>query len=106
MESQILLGRKYPPSETEKYLVCELINLGLNPQPQYQIGEMHVDIAFPDEKLVIEVNGPHHNSNEQSQRDIRRSIVAEKKGWRENPWQRIEYSATIEIPVRYLSAQL
>lgn len=69
-------------SRTEKLLLAELYNLGLRPEPQYNISRMHVDFAFPDEKLVVEVNGVHHFTEEGKKRDRNRYFTLKNKGWK------------------------
>lgn len=55
--------------------------IGLFPKEQYQIGFMCVDFAFPDEQVVIEVEGPHHKEEEQRINDIKRGYVLRDYGW-------------------------
>jgi ATP-dependent DNA helicase PIF1 len=69
-------------SHTERILISALKDLGLNPKEQHPIGKMHVDIAFPNEMLVIEVNGPHHKEIGQQFTDERRAYIIEKLGWK------------------------
>lgn len=69
-------------SRTEALLVGRLVALGLKPQAQYQISMCRVDIAFPKQKLVIEIDGPYHDSEEQKERDFRRDIFLNKEGWK------------------------
>lgn len=40
-----------------------------------------LDLAFPKDKLVVEVDGPYHATAEQRRRDARRSAVLESAGW-------------------------
>ena len=56
--------------------------MGLKPERQYPISKHRVDFAFPKEKLVIEVDGPHYRTREEIQRDEKRRDVAENLGWR------------------------
>ena len=69
-------------SRTEKLLLAELYNLGLRPEPQYRISEMTVDFAFPHVDLVIEVNGPHHNTEKFRIIDKKRWFVLNSLGWK------------------------
>lgn len=59
-----------------------MIKLGLNPEPQYVISKMTVDFAFPDKKMVIEVNGDYHNSKFQRSRDFKRRMWLKVLGWK------------------------
>ena len=66
---------------TENKLYEAMISLGLNPHKQYVIGKMTVDFAFPKEKLVIEINGPYHNTKKQRLIDKKRWFVLKNNGW-------------------------
>lgn len=57
---------------TERMLITELEKLGLNPIPQYPVGNCKLDIAFPDQQWAFEVNGPYHYTEEGKERDKRR----------------------------------
>lgn len=65
-------------SRTEKILIAELVNLGYHPKPQHKISKMHVDIALPEYKLVIEVDNPLYHNKET---DRKRDEILNKKGW-------------------------
>ena len=66
---------------TENKLFESMKKIGLNPEIQYKIGLMTVDFAFPDKKIVIEVNGPYHNSETQRYHDKSRWVVLKRYGW-------------------------
>ena len=68
-------------NRTEHKLYVTMKGLGLDPQPQYKISNMTVDFAFPDKMLVIEVNGPSHDTFEQKERDRNRWFVLNNLGW-------------------------
>ena len=67
---------------TETKLFNAMKKLGLNPEPQYLIDKMTVDFAFPEEKLVIEVNGPCHEDEDQQVTDRKRYYVLKDQGWK------------------------
>ena len=67
---------------TENKLFESMKRTGLNPKSQYEISQMTVDFAFPDEGVVIEINGPYHKTEEQKLRDKKRLFVLHKKGWK------------------------
>lgn len=67
---------------SENKLFEAMREIGLNPIPQYKISQMTVDFAFPDRKIVIEVNGPYHRTEEQIIRDKKRWFVLNKEGWK------------------------
>ncbi|MCK5107455.1 MAG: DUF559 domain-containing protein [Nanoarchaeota archaeon] len=67
---------------SENRLYEAMIKIGLDPQPQYKISQMTVDFAFPNEMLVIEVNGPYHESEEQKIIDKKRYYVLRELGWK------------------------
>ena len=66
---------------TERRLYHALKRIGLNPEPQYKISDMTVDFAFPDNSLAIEINGPYHKSEAQSDTDKKRYFVLKSEGW-------------------------
>lgn len=68
-------------SLTERILLKALNQQDLYPEEQYEIGLMKVDFAFPEEDLVIEVDGPQHEEERQHLIDIRRSYVLRANGW-------------------------
>lgn len=68
-------------NSTENKLYDAMKSIGLGPKPQYKISKMTVDFAFPEEMLVIEVNGPYHNTEDQRVRDSKRWYVMQKEGW-------------------------
>lgn len=70
------------PSETENILFRELNKKGLFPERQYQIDKMHVDFAFPKEKVVIEIDGKHHLVEEEKIRDGNRDEMLMNFGWK------------------------
>lgn len=67
---------------TENKLFESMKRIGLNPKSQYGISQMTVDFAFPDEGVVIEINGPLHDTEEQKLRDKKRLFVLHRKGWK------------------------
>lgn len=69
-------------SATERMLLKSFRKYGLNPEPQYKIGNMRVDFAFTQEKVIIEVDGPHHNEINQKLKDRRRNYFLIDDGWR------------------------
>ncbi len=66
---------------TENKLFKTMNKIGLSPEPQYKISNMTVDFAFPYERVVIEVNGPHHDTEEQRKKDKKRLYVLNSLGW-------------------------
>lgn len=66
-------------SISEKKLIAELVNVGLYPKPQYKISEMHVDLAFPEKMMVVEIDGPFHK--ETKEKDASRDHELTKRGW-------------------------
>lgn len=69
-------------SKSEDRLGLALMDVGLNFFPQYQISEMHVDFADPAHRVVVEVDGPHHEAHHQRKVDKGRDYILRKKGWR------------------------
>lgn len=67
---------------TEDRLYEAMKEIGLNPKSQYKIDQMTVDFAFPEQKLVIEVEGPHHQQEECIVKDFNRDCVLKRLGWK------------------------
>lgn len=67
-------------SVSEKKLITELVNVGLYPKPQHKISDMHVDMAFPEKRLVIEIDGPFHEKTKK--KDASRDYELSKRGWK------------------------
>jgi very-short-patch-repair endonuclease len=67
---------------TENRIYDAMLAIGLQPRPQYTISKMTVDFAFPDHKLVIEIDGPQHEIEPQKTIDKNRKFQLEKRGWR------------------------
>ena len=68
-------------SKTEDLLYEAMHSIGLYPQRQYLISKHRVDFAFPQYKLAIEIDGPHHRNFSQIEIDKKRRDVAENLGW-------------------------
>ena len=74
----------YPPSTSQVRLFDALAARGLNPQgPDWKVPgtSLYADIAFPDKKLIVEFNGPHHLASNQRRHDKRREFVLREYGW-------------------------
>lgn len=71
---------KNTQSISEKKLIAELVNVGLYPKPQYKISEMHVDLAFPEKMIVVEIDGPQHSKTKE--KDASRDHELNKRGWK------------------------
>lgn len=57
---------------TERMLYKALKRLGLDPIPQFEVGNCKIDLAFPDNQWAIEVNGSYHFTEEGKERDKKR----------------------------------
>lgn len=70
-------------SKTEKRLLFEMNRIGLNPKPQYKISRMHVDFAFPEDKVIVEVDGKEfHGSEKARKQDYERDRYLQTIGWK------------------------
>lgn len=69
-------------SKTEIILLKELNRIGLFPETQYPISKMHVDFAFPKQKLVIEVDGAYKRNSTGMKTLFERKRVCEEHGWK------------------------
>lgn len=66
----------------EKVLWAELRKLKVNIRRQTPIGRFIVDFVHHDSRLVIEVDGPHHETPEAIAYDARRTAWLESQGYR------------------------
>jgi len=79
-------------SKTEDILYDAMLSIGLSPKRQFLVKrytdkegierEMKVDFAFPDKKLVIEVDGAYKRNAEGMKKLFNRRRVCESEGWR------------------------
>lgn len=86
---------------TENRLYKMMCDIGLDPKPQYIISDMTVDFAFPDKKLVVEINGPNHDSEESKIIDRKRHFVLRRLGWRRRSYDAsLAYNTPMEVAYR------
>ncbi|MEU2348127.1 DUF559 domain-containing protein [Modestobacter sp. NPDC049651] len=79
-------GRAQSPAESWVRVACHLAGLPL-PIPQYVVVEAgdflgKVDLAWPEAKLVVEYEGPHHFDARKKQEDDARYAALRAAGWR------------------------
>lgn len=67
-------------SQAELLVLGSLSRINLHPKHQYQIDKMCVDFAFPEQKIAIEIDGPHHNTTRNHQKDANRDAFLQIKG--------------------------
>jgi len=85
LENNFIVDKGQPTpsySKTELILQNEMNLIGLQAKPQYPISRMHVDFAFPEKKLVIEVDGPYKRNRQGEESKNRRRGVCESQGWK------------------------
>lgn len=68
-------------SKTEDKLALEMRKRNLPYQRQVRFGAYRVDFFIPD-SIIIDIQGPHHESFPQSGRDIKRLDYLRNKGFR------------------------
>jgi very-short-patch-repair endonuclease len=68
-------------SNTELELLHYMNKKGLFPKVQYKFDKIHVDFAFPKEKLVIEIDGGYHFTEIQGTKDMHREEYIQSLGW-------------------------
>ena len=79
---------KFTPtiSQTEQKLSNELKKFGLNPKSQFKVKRRdkdysyYIDIAFPDKKIAVEIDGPHHL--DRGYEDERKDEYLKSEGWK------------------------
>lgn len=70
------------PTKEEDLLRKELENLGVRVRSQVPDGHKHIDLAIPDAKINIEVDGPRHWTNaNQIVSDLERSHGSDDLGY-------------------------
>ena len=70
------------PTVEENLLKRELENLGVRVRSQVSDGHKHIDLAIPDAKINIEVDGPRHWTNaNQIVSDLERSHGSDDLGY-------------------------
>jgi len=80
--TEILVNKK-TESPIEELLYQELINLGIKPVCQFEVGFFRLDLAYPEIKLAIEADGKDcHSTPSQKSRDKYRQEKLEKLGWK------------------------
>ena len=72
----------FEPSKSEDVLFKAMLDIGLKPERQYLISKMHVDFAFPKEKIVIEVDGQYKRNAEGMRTLFNRRRICEREGWK------------------------
>jgi very-short-patch-repair endonuclease len=70
-----------PQRELFRRLKRLLRKYGLEPELEYSLDGDSVDIAIPDEKIAVEVDGPYHNRWAQRCEDERRDESRRRAGW-------------------------
>ena len=84
------------PTQEEKDLKKALENLGVYVLSQVPDGHKHIDLAIPDAKINIEVDGPKHLTDpNQIVKDLLRSHYSDDLGY-----------FTIHIPNDYIHSDL
>jgi len=71
-------------SPWERKLYDALVEAGLSPQPQYWLAGKRLDLALPDYRLDIEVDGERHHRDEFGRRkaeDLWRDLAVKAAGW-------------------------
>lgn len=69
-------------SKLEKWVCDKLTQAGLNFESQYKIGVYLIDIAFPDLKIAVEVDGRYwHSMAKTMMRDRRKDYYLQEQGW-------------------------
>jgi len=78
-----MLPKKYihQTSKAERVLKIKLNNKNIYPVSSARISNMIIDLAFPNEKVAIEIDGKDHLKWEQFKKDSRRDYWLEKNGW-------------------------
>jgi very-short-patch-repair endonuclease len=73
--------RKEMATPESKKLYEILVKLGFNAKLELYDGHKHIDIAIPDKKINIEVDGKQHHNLKQALADLKRTYHSFKKNY-------------------------
>lgn len=76
-----MLRSNMKQSQTERKFLQDCASYDVFLTPQYKISTHCVDFANIPLKIAIEIDGPHHNQEEQQRKDYWREHYAKKEGW-------------------------
>jgi very-short-patch-repair endonuclease len=68
-------------NENEKQIMKLLNSVGLNPIPQYAFDVYNIDLAFPEQKVAVEVDSCWHNRPSKVAGDKKKESVLKAAGW-------------------------
>lgn len=75
--------KKVAVDSTAEYEVAqELQRIGRRFRHHFMLGKWEFDFAFPDERLLLEIDGPDHNYHHQQKVDYVKTGFAQDEGWR------------------------
>ena len=69
-------------STAEYELAQELYRAGKRFKHHFKLGKWEFDFAFPEERTLLEIDGPAHDFDRQKRIDQVKSGVARDQGWR------------------------
>jgi very-short-patch-repair endonuclease len=84
----------------------ELPMEGTHFRRQAPIGPYVVDFFCPAKRLIIELDGGHHNEDETAKRDRERQLWLEKEGYRVVRFWNSEIAADLEAVLERIYAEL
>jgi very-short-patch-repair endonuclease len=99
-------------SRMEEKLYSALCALDIKPELQYQIGYFRVDMAYPDIKLAVEVDGfKYHTGEKNWAKDKYRQKRIEDLGWKFERFQgwlinRYPIACAGKIGLRYMPEKM
>lgn len=87
-ELKLMEGQRTNPSRLQKEVtsyVAELAPPDWEMEVEFFFQGYHLDIAFPEQKIAVEVDGPYHyypDSDEPVAKDLLKDYVLKKLGWK------------------------
>ncbi|MDP2933232.1 MAG: endonuclease domain-containing protein [bacterium] len=82
MHLTTLLRRNQTPWERKLWDVLRVKGLGIKFRRQVKIENFIVDFLCPAKKLIIELDGGHHNEKQNKETDLNRQRKLEVKGYK------------------------
>lgn len=71
----------WTPSRVEEMCFAEALRQGVRPERNFVVGKYAIDLAFPEKKIAIEIDGRFHTQEVTRARDQVRDAYLHEHGW-------------------------